>query len=370
MRPGLLGAAAVVLLAALPLEAQRPAVAAGSVLRSGATDTAAVPGALVVLHRIGQQAQGPIDSVRADAAGRFRFRYTPDTSAVYLFSTNFAGIEYFSDPIKATPARADTGLVLLVSDTTSTGTLLTVSRHIVVSRPDNAGLRQVLEIVVLENPAGLTRISNDTLHAVWGAPLPEGAAGGQASSGDYSPESLVFRHDSVLFFAPVAPGTKQVIFTYGLPANPGTVRLAFADSAGLNLLLEEDRVQPTGGVLGDSGMQAIEGRNFRQWVGTVRAGQVVAIPLGGSATGWVIPALVGAVALALVVVLFRTLRRAPGTAGAPAEATVLEQLARLDRKYAGREADTPAAEWAEYQARRAALKAQLAGQLAAKGPVS
>ena len=370
MRRRLLAGLALGLLAAVPLHAQRPALAAGRVLRSGATDTAAVPGALVVLHRIGQQAQGPLDSVRADGAGRFRFRYAVDTSAVYLFSTNYAGIEYFSDPIKATPARADTGLVLLVSDTTSTGTLLTVSRHIVVSRPDDAGLRQVLEIVVLENDGGRTRISNDTLHPVWGAPLPEGAAGGQASSGDYSPESLVFRHDSVLFFAPVAPGTKQVIFTYGLPANPGTVRLAFADSVGLNLLLEEDRVQPTGGVLGDSGMQAIEGRNFRQWVGTVRAGQVVAIPLGGSATGWVIPALVGAVALVLVVVLLRTLRRAPGTTGAPAEGTVLEQLARLDRKYAGREGETPAAEWAEYQARRAALKAQLAGQLAAKGSVS
>ena len=42
-----------------------------------------VPGARVLLHRVGREEQGPIDSVRADAAGRFRFRFQPDTS-VYV----------------------------------------------------------------------------------------------------------------------------------------------------------------------------------------------------------------------------------------------------------------------------------------------
>ena len=41
-------------------------------------------------------------------------------------------------------------------------------------------------------------------------------------------------------FAPIAPGEKQVIFTYSLPANVGPVHISVPDSIGIfNVLLEE-----------------------------------------------------------------------------------------------------------------------------------
>jgi hypothetical protein len=49
-----------------------------------------------------------------------------------------------------------------------------------------------------------------------------------------------------------------------------------------------------------------------------------------------------------------------------AAAAILETLAELDARYAGRDADTPPDEWSAYQERRARLKAELAAALAAR----
>ena len=62
----------------------------------------------VVLHRIGRDVQGPIDSTLSDSRGAFHFRFSADTSAIFLLSARFAGIEYFSPrytPIRRCPTR-------------------------------------------------------------------------------------------------------------------------------------------------------------------------------------------------------------------------------------------------------------------------
>src|SRR5688572_2487069 len=69
--------------------------------------------ARIVLHRIGSATQGPIDSVITTDDGRFRFRFARDTSALYLVSARFAGIEYFSDAI----TRDASDVELVVFDT-------------------------------------------------------------------------------------------------------------------------------------------------------------------------------------------------------------------------------------------------------------
>jgi hypothetical protein len=47
---------------------------------------------------------------------------------------------------------------------------------------------------------------------------------------------------------------------------------------------------------------------------------------------------------------------------------LLDGIAALDARYAGREADTPADEWRAYVAERARLKAELEAALAAAAP--
>jgi len=80
--------------------------------------------------------------------------------------------------------------------------------------------------------------------------------------------------------------------------------------------------------------------------------------------------MVAILALGLGTAAWWALRRrssAPAPAPGPIDPSqLLDALAELDARYAGREADTPPDEWSAYQERRASLKAQLASALAGR----
>ncbi len=359
------------LLSATGLVAQAPVTAAGHVVRFTEEDTVGVPGLRVVLHRVGRAVQGPIDSTLAGPGGAFRFRWTPDTSAVYLLSANFAGIEYFSSPLIARSSAPDTGLVLVVSDTSSSAPLVVASRHIVVSKPGKDGTRSTLEIVVLSNPGTTTRVASDSTRPTWSARLPRGALGFSPGNGDVSAEALVSRGDSVMLFAPVAPGEKQLVYTYELPASPGVVRLPLGDSVGvLNVLLEEREIVVSGGRIERADSQAIEGRTFQQWVGPMAPGVTIAMAFGGNSTRWLLPALVGLVGVTLLVVAARALRRPARAVPSPVRSTTLDALADLDARHAAGAGGFSPVEWAAYQAERLRLKADLERELAQRKAMS
>jgi hypothetical protein len=83
------------------------------------------------------------------------------------------------------------------------------------------------------------------------------------------------------------------------------------------------------------------------------------------AARWALPALVGAVALALAAAAWRILRRPARPASVATPGPLLDAIAALDARYAGREAETGAEEWRRYAAERARLKAELERALAA-----
>jgi hypothetical protein len=116
----------------LPVLSAQSTRAEGRVLRS---DSTAVAGVRVVLHRVGQVRQGPLDSTNTDDGGRFRFRFRADTSTIYLLSARHSGIEYFSPPVHTNPARPDTAIRIIAYDTSSTAPISVEARHLVVSRP-------------------------------------------------------------------------------------------------------------------------------------------------------------------------------------------------------------------------------------------
>src|SRR5207253_202075 len=121
--------------------------------------------AWVVLHRVTMGgAGGPIDSSRTDGRGDFTLRAGhPDTTAVYVVSSWYDGIAYFSEPV--TVSRPRTSLrPLLVYDTTSTGPGVRVERRLLtVAKQKPDGARDVLELLELKNPGSKTRIAADTL---------------------------------------------------------------------------------------------------------------------------------------------------------------------------------------------------------------
>jgi hypothetical protein len=169
----------------------------------------------------------------------------------------------------------------------------------------------------------------------------------------------------------VAPGEKQLLYTYELPPGPGTVRIPVEDSVDvMNVLLEEFDRTVSGGRIAKADSQRIEGRSFRQWNGPVPAGSVVSIDFPGARLTWLLPLLAGSVAASLFVLALRTLRRPPAPSLVSPRSSRLDELARLDARYVGRETQVAAPEWAEYQRQRARLKQELTAELAGKDPIT
>jgi hypothetical protein len=322
----------------------------------------------VVLHLVGRDTEGPIDSTRADGRGRFQFVFRPDTGAFYLLSAEHAGIEYFSQPVPTRPERPDTGIRILVYDTSSTTPISLLARHLVITRPGEDGSRGVLDLIVLRNESRLTRTTSDTTRPTWSAPLPSGTVGLDLSESDFSRDAVGRRGDSVIVVAPFAPGEKQLTVQYLIPSNRGAVELPFGSpGTAINVLAEETGVRVTGSGVALADSQLLQGRSFRRWTGIAQPNSVVRIVLPGTGRTptWLLAALVGALTLVLAGAGWRLV--ATRSVPAPNTRELVDAIAALDVRYAGREGETPVDEWSSYVAERARIKAQLEASLAAGG---
>jgi len=332
-------------------------------------DTLAVPRIRVLLHRVGRERQGPIDSALTDARGRFRFGFRPDSGSLYLLSARYGGIEYFSSPVHTNPARPDTAIPLFVYDTSSRAPVEIEAHHIVVPRPGDDGSRSVLELFVLRNSGLRARVGADSVHPAWSAPLPPGSLGLQVGESDLSPDAVSRRGDSVYVFAPIAPGEKQLAVQYVIPGDQNLVTFPMGASAGpVNLLIEGPVAGVSGAPLTLADSQLIEGRKFQRWTGTVTPGARIQVALAGSRPTpvKVLAGLVAGLALALLLAGWRVLARARRRPESALPDGLLASIAALDVRYLGRQADVSADEWDNYRSERARLKAELEASLAAR----
>jgi hypothetical protein len=286
-RSGPLAAALGLLAAAAPLGAQGrpgPLVLAGRAVRVAGRDSAALAGALIVAHHIGQREQGPVDSLRSDAAGRFRFRIaSPDSGAMYVVSTLYAGIGYFSEPVSVRePGGADT-LRLAVYDTSSSGAPLNVGmRHVVVSAPGADGSRDVLDIVQVANPGATTRVARGGAAPTWRMRLPEGVQSFHVGESDVPATAVRQSGDTVLLSAPIPPGVKQLVMTYVLPRGEGALQVPIDQpTARLELLVEDSSASASGAMLAAANPVQLEGRTFRRFSASrIAAGEAASVRFG------------------------------------------------------------------------------------------
>ena len=93
----------------------------------------AISGAWVVLHRVGPDRAGPLDSTRSDARGRYSFKYdrTGSEDAIYFVSATHDGIAYFTPPLTAGRVTGDDAEII-VFDTTSGHVPFTIRGHHIV----------------------------------------------------------------------------------------------------------------------------------------------------------------------------------------------------------------------------------------------
>ena len=230
-----------------------------------------VSGAWVVLHRVGPDRAGPLDSLQSDSRGRYSFKYerTGSGDAVYFVSASHDGIAYFTPPLAEGKVTGDDAEIT-VFDTTSGHVPMSLrGHHVVVSAVDANARRSVMEVYDLSNDSSVTRVAigDRPEDATWQVHLTPGATDFQVSQGDISAAAVAYTNGVVNVFAPIAPGIKQLSFSYSLPANAFPLKLPLEKETGVyEILIEEKAGSVTGPHLKEVDPVTVEERNFRRFL--------------------------------------------------------------------------------------------------------
>ena len=288
----------------------------------GGRDSVPLRGRWAVLHRVTHSEAGPIDSVRTNAAGGYsmhlpRPRTAADSAAVYVVSTWYDSLAYFSLPLNVLGRPAVRVEDLVVYPTTKHAPPITLARRLVtIARPAPDGTRDVLEILELENAGLTTRITDDTLQPTWAGAIPRAAVNFQGGQGDISPEAMRRVGDSVFVLGPIPPGpVKQLSYGYVLPAAETRVLLRIDQpTKDVNLLVEDTSAAVAAPRLESLGVRAIEERRFAAYrAASLAPGDEVTVRLPGGAfrPQALVKYVVGFFAVAMLGALVWALRRKP-----------------------------------------------------------
>ena len=370
----------LVALGAARVPAQGTRLVEGRVLkpRGELPDPFPVAGLMVTLHRVSRSGGRPIDSTRTDATGHYRFRYPApaDSTAIHFVSAQYAGITYFSAPLRDVIVRGNDA-DMTVFDTTSRPMSITQrGRHIVISAADS-GRRTVIEVFELSNDSSVTRVA-PAGGTTWEGGLPAHATGFRVGDGDIGGDAVHTDAGRVLVEAPIAPGLKQLSFSYDVPDRDFPISIpAEHPTDVLEVLVEDQAGVATGAGLGEVDPVSVDGRRFRRFMARDVAPTAVlrvaierepAIP-----RRYYIMIVALALGAAMLVVLARTTWRRGARANAPAEPAWASNPDALARRIAALDAEferveSPSEEAREtYELRRADLKARLADALARRG---
>lgn len=247
-----------------------PQRVAGQVVKPGAKSMLPVPNVWVTLHRVGSDSAAPLDSIRADGEGRYSFDFarTGDEQAIYFVSASYGGVAYFTPPLAHNTVRGAEAEIA-VFDTTSAPVPISVrGHHVIVSAVDASGTRNVTEVYELANDTSVTRVvpsSRD--ESVWSAPLPARASNFQVSQGDVPAMAMRFANGRASVYAPIAPGLKQLAFSYSLPAGAFPLSIPIVrETQILEVLIEEEKGTVTGAKLTEKAPVAVERRSFRRFL--------------------------------------------------------------------------------------------------------
>ncbi|MEX2111425.1 MAG: hypothetical protein WD802_12525 [Gemmatimonadaceae bacterium] len=276
-----------------------------------------VSGAWVVLHRVGPDRAGPLDSLRSDAQGRYRFEYVRSGSedAVYFVSAMHGGVAYFTPPLVEPKIGGRAGEIA-VFDTTSHRVPISIrGHHLVISAVDTRALRSVVEVFELSNDSSVTRIAASLRPegATWRTSILPSASDFRVAQGDIPTDAVTYANGLVTVFAPIAPGVKQISFSYSLPASSFPLRLPLEGRTDVyEILIEDQTGSATAPNMNEVDPVSVEGRSFRRFLASnVPENSVTVIDLPPAAAGRAIdPRFMIALTLVLGGAMIFTLARA------------------------------------------------------------
>jgi hypothetical protein len=240
-------------------------------------------------------------------------------------------------------------------------------RTLLVGRPDETGTRTVVDWRVLENSGERTRVAVGE-RASWGAPLPTDAQNvelADARLSQFSAEALQYRGDSVLLFAPLSPGRRELVLQYRIPQTLERFPVPLGEPPdSLFVLLEDPGARLASPRLPVLAPETVSGRVFQRFAGAPGAARelVIELPAAPRSSRTVLLALLLLAGLAFGVLAAVTLRRARHPAADPD--LLGRRIARLDLDREERGAQISPEEEERYRAERARLKAELERALA------
>lgn len=229
-----------------------------------------VSNVMVILHRVGSDRAAPLDSIRADSDGRYRFGFTRtgDEQALYFVSATYGGIAYFTPPLAHSVVKGLEAEIAVFDTTSGPVPISSRGHHVVVSAVDANGMRSVTEVYELANDSSVTRVASAVGDGdVWSAVVPAQARDFQVSKGDVPAQAVKFERGRARVFAPIAPGIKQLAFTYSIPASAFPLSVPIVrDTEIFEVLIEEEKGSVTAPNLKEQDPVAIERRSFRRFL--------------------------------------------------------------------------------------------------------
>lgn len=353
----------------------------GTISRGLRTGQEALVGQWVVLHRLGPERSGPIDSTRTGPNGAYSFRYraTGDTAAIYFVTTSYGGIVYPTAPFRSERVSGDAAMIVVFDTSSAPASVKLGGRHVIVGAQQPNGRRPIGEVYDLENDTTVTFIARDSTTPVYTVHLPPNAENFRLNgNGEIGAGAISRRGTDVGVFAPLSPGIRQFAFTYELPSKAFPLTIPATVPIGVFEVLVED---PTADVrapgIREVQSTAMEGRTFRRFLAQevppsgVVSINVPRIPVADREKVYVgvgvtvLVVMIGALAFAM------SRRRRPATVtyvppvvAEPRSRVLVRTIAELDETFDAAAATESAR--ADYEARRASLKAELADALAAE----
>ena len=369
------------LAAAAPVAAQQQVgqgirTSTGNVIRPDPADSTSVlpvQGTWAVLHRVAGADSGPIDSVRTNAAGGYRFTFQPrpsDSTSIYFVSAERGGVTYFAPPVPLSGSETPVDTIVVFDTTSAPMELAVRSRHMLLGRPDSAGRFVILEVFELENTSRITMVAPNEGQWTWTIDLPPGAQNVVPGQGDITRDAVEVSGTTVRVIAPIAPGLKQVSFSYTLGSEdfplsiPRTSAVEF-----LEVLVEPPRATVQGSRLSEVASAEIQGRALRRFVAdTMPAGSVIRVDMATiqlSQRTIYVAALLVALGMVMLLSLGRSFqqRRAGDMrprrhVGGETPEQIAQRIVALDARF--RRRSSPTEEEREvYERTRAALKDSL-----------
>jgi hypothetical protein len=351
----------------------------GRVVRGTRTEAVPVVAQWVVLHRIASDRSGPLDSTRTGADGRYVFRYTTtprDTAAIYFATTSHGGIVYPTAPFRGLRISSEEGTITVFDTTSGPVPIKVGGRHVIVGARQANGRYPIGEVYDLENDSTVTLIARDSTTPIYTARLPAGVENFQVNtSGAIGAGAASRRGTTVGIYAPISPGIRQFAFTYELPGKSFPLEISADAPVGVfEVLIEDPKAEVRAPAIREVEPARMEGRAFRRFLAPdVPKGGVVFIDVPRVAIAERQKVYIGVglvVFAAMGVALIYAARRPRASSVAvpaftePRSRVLVRAIAELDDALVAAAATDEAR--AEFNARRAALKAQLADALAAE----